>query len=182
MSGRQVAYDVVGSYQKMFDLSLSREKLMDMMPGLFIFLARRPEMAEPALQTILPLMRDMGIEINHDLLIEMMPSLVKAVDQEPELEAAIFRRMALMVNALNIRMNLRVMRSAMGMVMGMSLRHPRSIPAMMLVMPKMIDYSFLSSFVEGMIQFRAKIEAVLKLSSLINRNEAGFEPSPDSLI
>jgi hypothetical protein len=38
---------------------------------------------QPALEIMLPMMKDMGIEVNDDLLIEMMPSVAKAVTTRP---------------------------------------------------------------------------------------------------
>lgn len=147
MSKREIAEASVANYEQMFDLSLSKEKMMNMMPGLLLFLARRPEMVEPALQIMLPMMDQMNIEVNHDLLIEMMPSVVKAVDQEPGLGGTVFKRMVPMMQAFNLKMNFYVMKNVMPMMMGMLVRHPSTIPSMMHVMPKMMDYSFISNFI-----------------------------------
>ena len=49
MSGKDVAQETVNNFEVMFDLSLSKDKMMDMMPGLLLFLARRPEMVDSAL-------------------------------------------------------------------------------------------------------------------------------------
>lgn len=147
MDGREVAEATVSNYAEMFDLSLSKDKMMDMMPGLLLFLARRPEMVEPALANMLPMMKQMNISVDHDLLIEMMPSVVKAVNQEPGLGGAVFKRMVPMMNAFKLKMNFYVMRHVMGMMMIMMLRHPTTIPGMMRVMPKMMDYSFYTKFV-----------------------------------
>lgn len=147
MGGREVAEATVSNYAEMFDLSLSKDKMMDMMPGLLLFLARRPEMVEPALANMLPMMKQMNISVDHDLLIEMMPSVVKAVNQEPGLGGAVFKRMVPMMNAFKLKMNFYVMRHVMGMMMIMMLRHPTTIPGMMRVMPKMMDYSFYTKFV-----------------------------------
>ena len=101
-------------------------------------------MVEPALRTMLPMMDEMNIEVNHDLLIEMMPAVVKAVDQEPSLGGAVFLRMVPMLEAFNLKMNFYVMKHVMGMMMGMLWRHPRVIPTMMRVMPGMMDMGFLT--------------------------------------
>jgi hypothetical protein len=147
MDGREVAEATVDNYAEMFDLSLSKDKMMDMMPGLLLFLARRPEMVEPALASMLPMMEQMNIAVDHDLLIEMMPSVVKAVHQEPGLGGDIFKRMVPMLDAFKLKMDFYVMRHVMGMMMVMMLRHPTTIPGMMRVMPKMMDYSFYTKFV-----------------------------------
>ena len=137
-TGKEVAQDVVGAFTKMFDLSLTKDKMMDMMPGLLLFLARRPEMVEPCLNTMMPMMKDMNIAINDDLLVEMMPSVVKAVDREPALGGAVFARMVPMMKSFGLKMNLYIMGKVMGMMVGMVVRHPRVIPGMMLAMPKML--------------------------------------------
>lgn len=146
MDGREVGLATVSNYQQMFDLSLSKDKMMDMMPGLLLFLARRPEMVQPAINNMLPMMKQMNIAVNHDLLIEMMPSVVKAVNQQPGLGGDIFKRMVPMLDAFKLRMNFYVMRHVMGMMMVMMMRHPTTIPGMMRVMPKMMDFSFYSKF------------------------------------
>jgi hypothetical protein len=159
MDGRKIAEATVQNYAKMFDLSLSKEKMMDMMPGLLLFLARRPEMVEPVLNIMLPMMDDMNIAINDDLLVEMMPSVVKAVDHEPGLGGAVFQRMVPMMQAFNLKMNFNVMRRVMPMMMGMMVRHPGGIPTMMMVMPKMMDMSFLGRLtgkVKGVLHARKK--------------------------
>ena len=148
MDGREIAEATVANYRQMFDLSLSKDKMMDMMPGLLLFLARRPEMVEPALNNMLPMMEQMNIAVNHDLLIEMMPSVVKAVNQEPGLGGDVFKRMVPMMNAFELKMNFYVMRHVMGMMMLMMLRHPTTIPGMMRVMPKMLDFSFFNNFMK----------------------------------
>ena len=56
MSGKDVAQETVSNFEIMFDLSLTKDKMMDMMPGLLLFLARRPEMVESALNTMMPMM------------------------------------------------------------------------------------------------------------------------------
>jgi hypothetical protein len=147
MTKREVAEVSVANYAQMFDLSLSKTKMMDMMPGLLLFLARRPEMVKPALTIMLPMMDEMNIEVNHDLLIEMMPSVVKAVDHEPGLGGTVFKRMVPMMDAFGLKMNFHVMKNVMPMMMGMLVRHPSTIPPMMKVMPKMMDYSFFSDFI-----------------------------------
>jgi len=86
-TGHQVAEDVVATFTQMFDLFLTKDKMMGMMPGLLLYLARRPEMVDPVLAKMLPMMKDMNIAVNDDLLVEMMPSVVKAVDREPALHA-----------------------------------------------------------------------------------------------
>lgn len=146
MDGREIAQATVSNYQQMFDLSLSKDKMMDMMPGLLLFLARRPQMVEPAINNMLPMMEQMNIAVNHDLLIEMMPSVVKAVNQEPGLGGDIFKRMVPMLDAFKLKMNFYVMRHVMGMMMVMMMRHPTTIPGMMRVMPKMMDLSFYRNF------------------------------------
>ena len=138
MSGREVAQDAVDHFGHMFDLSLTRDKMMGMMPGLLLYLAREPERVEPVLKTMLPMMKDMGIETNDDLLIEMMPSVVKAVDRAPGLGGKVFERMVPMMKAFGLKMNLYIMGKVMGMMMGMTFRHPRIIPGMMKSMPKML--------------------------------------------
>jgi len=138
MSGKEVARDVVHIFEQMFDLSLTKDKMMDMMPGLLLFLARRPEMVEPVLKVMLPMMDDMGIEVNDDLLVDMMPGVVKAVDMEPKLGKYVFKRMVPMMNAFGLKMNFYIMKKVMGMMTGMMFKHPRVIPAMMLAMPKMM--------------------------------------------
>jgi hypothetical protein len=137
-TGRQVADDTVATFGRMFDLSLTKDKMMDMMPGLLLFLARRPEMVEPVLATMMPMMKQMDIAINDDLLVEMMPSVVKAVDREPALGGAVFARMVPMMKTFGLKMNLYIMGKVMGMMMGMVVRHPRVIPGMMVAMPKML--------------------------------------------
>lgn len=138
MPGRTIAEETVGTFTQIFDLSLSKDKMMDMMPGFLLFLARRPEMVEASLQVMLPMMKDMGIEVNDDLLIEMMPGVVKAVDMEPHLGGRVFQRMIPMMKAFKLKMNFYIMKNVMGMMMGMMFRHPRVIPAMMMAMPKMM--------------------------------------------
>ena len=137
-TGHQVAEDVVATFTQMFDLSLTKDKMMGMMPGLLLYLARRPEMVESVLDKMLPMMKDMNIEVNDDLLVEMMPSVVKAVDREPALGGAVFARMVPMMKAFGLKMNLYIMGKVMGMMMGMTFRHPRIIPGMMMAMPKML--------------------------------------------
>ncbi len=137
-TGREVAQDVVATFTQMFDLSLTKEKMMGMMPGLLLFLARRPEMVTPVLDRMLPMMKQMNIEVNDDLLVEMMPSVVKAVDRAPALGGAVFARMVPMMKAFGLKMNLYIMGKVMGMMMGMTFRHPRIIPGMMMAMPKML--------------------------------------------
>ena len=137
-TGRQVAQDVVATFTQMFDLSLTKDKMMDMMPGLLLYLARRPEMVEPVLNTMIPLMKQMNIDINDDLLVEMMPSVVKAVDHEPALGGTVFARMVPMMKAFGLKMNMYIMGKVMGMMIGMVFRHPRVIPGMMVAMPKML--------------------------------------------
>ena len=137
-TGKQVAEDVVATFTQMFDLSLTKDKMMAMMPGLLLYLARRPEMVDPVLARMLPMMQDMGIAVNDDLLVEMMPSVVKAVDREPALGGTVFTRMVPMMKAFGLKMNLYIMGKVMGMMMGMTLRHPRIIPGMMAAMPKML--------------------------------------------
>ena len=136
-------------FADLFDLSLSKEKMMDMMPGLLIFLARRPEMVGPVMDKMLPMMKEMNIEVNHDLLVEMMPAVVKAVDQEPGLGGAVFVRMVPMLEAFNLKMDFYVMKKVMGMMMGMLWRHPRVIPTMMRVMPGMMDMGPLTGLKGG---------------------------------
>jgi hypothetical protein len=138
MPGRTIAEETVGTFTQIFDLSLSKDKMMDMMPGLLLFLARRPEMVEASLQVMLPMMKDMGIEVNDDLLIEMMPGVVKAVDMEPHLGGRVFQRMIPMMKAFKLKMNFYIMKNVMGMMIGMMFKHPRVIPAMMMAMPKMM--------------------------------------------
>jgi len=148
MKGREIAEATVITYAQMFDLSLTKDKMMDMMPGLLLFLARRPEMIAPVLDRMLPMMKQMSIEVNHDLLIEMMPSVVKAVNHEPGLGGDVFERMVPMMDAFKLKMNFYVMRNVMGMMMLMMMRHPTTIPPMMKVMPKMIDFSFYTRFTD----------------------------------
>ena len=145
MPGKTIADATAAHFEQLFDLSLSKDKMMDMMPGLLLFLARRPEMVEPAMEIMLPMMKEMNIEVNDDLLIEMMPSVVKAVDQEPQLGGAVFYRMVPMLEAFNLKMNFYVMKNVMGMMMGMLARHPRVIPAMMRVMPSMMDMGLVTN-------------------------------------
>ena len=137
-TGKQVAEDVVATFTQMFDLSLTKDKMMDMMPGLLLYLARRPEMVDSVLSTMMPMMKQMDIAINDDLLVEMMPGVVKAVDHEPSLGGAVFARMVPMMKAFGLKMNLYIMGKVMGMMMGMTFRHPRIIPGMMMAMPKML--------------------------------------------
>ncbi len=159
MDSREIAEATVSNYARMFDLSLSKDKMMDMMPGLLLFLARRPEMVDPALKNMLPMMEQMNIAVNHDLLIEMMPSVVKAVNQDPGLGGDIFKRMVPMMDAFRLKMNFYVMRNVIGMMMLMMLRHPTTIPAMMRVMPTMLDLSFFDNLmnkIRGVIHARDK--------------------------
>jgi hypothetical protein len=144
MTGRLIADATAEHFEQLFDLSLSKDKMMDMMPGLLLFLARRPEMVAPAMEIMLPMMKEMEIEVNDNLLIEMMPAVVKAVDQEPGLGGDVFVRMVPMLRAFDLKMNFYVMRNVMGMMMGMLLRHPRVIPTMMRVMPSMMDMGFVT--------------------------------------
>lgn len=144
MPGKLIADATAEHFEELFDLSLSKDKMMDMMPGLLLFLARRPEMVAPAMKTMLPMMAEMDIEVNHDLLIEMMPAVVKAVDQEPRLGGDVFVRMVPMLEAFDLKMNFYVMRNVMGMMMAMICRHPRVIPTMMRVMPSMVDMGFVT--------------------------------------
>jgi hypothetical protein len=137
-TGHQVAEDVVATFTQMFDLSLTKDKMMGMMPGLLLYLARRPEMVDPVLARMLPMMKDMGIAVNDDLLVEMMPSVVKAVDREPGLGGTVFARMVPMMKAFGLKMNMYVIGKVMGMMMGMTFRHPRIIPGMLAAMPKML--------------------------------------------
>lgn len=138
MSGKDVAQDTVNNFEIMFDLSLTKDKMMAMMPGLLLFLARRPEMVDSVLKTMLPMMENMGIAVNDDLLIEMMPGVVKAVDMEPELGGRVFQRMIPMMQAFGLKMNFYIMKNVMGMMMKMMFKHPRVIPSMMTAMPKMM--------------------------------------------
>ncbi|MFO7651603.1 MAG: hypothetical protein R6X13_09735 [bacterium] len=138
MSGRQVAEETVGTFTRMFDLSLSKDKMMAMMPGLLLYLAREPEMVTPVLDRMLPMMKDMNIAVNDDLLVEMMPSVVKAVDRAPALGGKVFERMVPMMKAFGLKMNLYIMGKVMGMMMAMTFRHPRIIPGMMKSMPRML--------------------------------------------
>jgi hypothetical protein len=139
MAGRVIADATVVHFTQLFDLSLSKEKMMDMMPGLLLFLARRPEMVEPVMKIMLPMMDQMDIHVDHDLLIEMMPAVVKAVDQEPGLGGAVFLRMVPMLESFDLKMDFYVMKRVMGMMMKMVWRHPGVIPTMMRVMPRMMD-------------------------------------------
>ena len=138
MPGRTIAEETVGTFTEMFDMSLTKDKMMGMMPGLLLFMARRPEMIDPAMKVMLPMMDDMGIDVNDDLLIEMMPGVVKAVNMEPKLGGKVFQCMIPMMKAFNLKMNFYIMKNVMGMMMGMMFKHPRVIPAMMLAMPKMM--------------------------------------------
>jgi hypothetical protein len=138
LTGRDVAQDTVDHFARMFDLSLTKDKMMGMMPGLLLYLAREPEKVQPVLETMLPMMKDMGIEVNDDLLVEMMPSVVKAVDRSPSLGGKVFERMVPMMKAFGLKMNLYIMGKVMGMMMGMTFRHPRIVPGMMKAMPKML--------------------------------------------
>jgi len=159
MRSSEVARATVTTFERMFDLSLTKDKMMDMMPGLLLFLARRPEMTDNALHIMLPMMKQMDIKVDHDLLIEMMPSVVKAVDQEPGLSGAVFKRMVPMMKAFDLRMNFYVMKHIMPMMMGMMIRHPGGVPTMMMVMPKMIDFSSvkrLMSRIKGVFNARKK--------------------------
>jgi len=159
MKAKEIAEATVANYAQMFDLSLSKDKMMDMMPGLLLFLARRPEMVTPALERMLPMMEQLNIEVNHDLLIEMMPSVVKAVNMEPGMGGDIFKRMVPMMDAFKLKMNFYVMKNVMGMMMLMMLRHPTAIPGMMQVMPKMMDFSFytnLTNKIKGVFHARNK--------------------------
>ena len=99
-TGHQVAEDVVVTFTQMFDLSLTKDKMMGMMPGLLLYLARRPEMVDPVLKTMMPMMKAFGL-----------------------------------------KMNLYIMGKVMGMMMGMTVRHPRIIPGMMAAMPKTMNIS-----------------------------------------
>lgn len=146
MTGTIVAQSVVKNYEAMFDLSLSKDKMMDMMPGLLLFLARRPECVRPVLDIMMPMMDKMKIAVNDDLLVEMMPSVVKAVNQEPGLGSAIFFRMVPMMERFGLKMNFYVIKKVIGMMLLMMLRHPRCIPAMLIVMPRMMDFSFISNW------------------------------------
>jgi hypothetical protein len=83
-------------------------------------------------------MGQMNISINDDLLVEMMPSVVKAVDHEPALGGTVFARMVPMMKAFGLKMNMYVIGKVMGMMMGMTFRHPRIIPGMLAAMPKML--------------------------------------------
>jgi len=52
-----------------------------------------------------------------------------------------------------------VMKNVMGMMMLMMLRHPTTIPGMMKVMPKMMDFSFCKNFtskIKGVFHARNK--------------------------
>jgi hypothetical protein len=138
LTGRDVAQDTVDHFARMFDLSLTKDKMMGMMPGLLLYLAREPEKVQPVLEIMLPMMKDMGIEVNDDLLVEMMPSVVKAVDRAPSLGGKVFERMVPMMKAFGLKMNLYIMGKVMGMMMGMTFRHPRIVPGMMKAMPKML--------------------------------------------
>jgi hypothetical protein len=138
MSGHEVGEDVVRHFGQMFDLSLTKDKMMGMMPGLLLYLAREPEQVQPALARMMPMMADMGIEVNDDLLVEMMPSVVKAVDRAPGLGGKVFETMVPMMKVFRLKMNMYIMRKVMGMMMAMTLRHPRIIPGMMKAMPKMM--------------------------------------------
>ena len=95
-------------------------------------------MVDPALNTMLPMMDDMGIEVNDDLLIEMMPGVVKAVDMVPHLGGKVFQRMVPMMKTFGLKMNFYIMKNVMGMMIKMMVKHPRVIPAMMIAMPKMM--------------------------------------------
>jgi hypothetical protein len=137
-TGRQVAEATVATFSKMFDLSLTKDKMMEMMPGLLLYLARTPDAVQPVLGIMLPMMGQMNIAINDDLLVEMMPSVVKAVDRAPALGGKVFERMVPMMKTFGLKMNLYIMGKVMGMMVGMTLRHPRIIPGMMKAMPKML--------------------------------------------
>lgn len=159
MQYREVAQATVANFEEMFDLSLTKDKMMDMMPGLLLFLARRPEMTDNALKIMLPMMEQMKIKVDHDLLIEMMPSVVRAVDHEPRLSSAVFKRMVPMMEAFNLKMNFYVMKHIMPMMMGMMIRHPGGAATMMMIMPKMLDFSFMHkimSKIKGVFHAREK--------------------------
>ena len=72
------------------------------------------------------------------LAVEMMPGVVKAVNMEPKLGGKVFFCMIPMMKAFNLKMNFYIMKNVMGMMMGMVVKHPRVIPAMMMAMPKMM--------------------------------------------
>ena len=44
------------SRQETVDLSLTKDKMMGMMPGLLLYLAREPEQVQPALARMMPMM------------------------------------------------------------------------------------------------------------------------------
>jgi hypothetical protein len=48
LTGREVAQDTVDHFARMFDLSLTRDKMIGMMPGLLLYLARAGEGAARA--------------------------------------------------------------------------------------------------------------------------------------
>ncbi len=137
-SGRQVAEATVAAFSQMFDLGLTKEKMLAMMPGLLLYLARTPAAVQPCLDVMLPMMKQMNIAINDDLLVEMMPAVVKAVDRAPALGGKVFERMVPMMKAFGLKMNLSIMSRVMGMMLGMTLRHPRIIPGMLKAMPRML--------------------------------------------
>ena len=159
MQYSKVAQAAVIDFEQMFDLSLTKDKMLGMMPGLLLYLARCPEMVDNVLNIMLPMMEQMKIKVDHDLLIEMMPSVVKAVDHEPKLSGAVFKRMVPMMKAFKLKMNFYVMKRIMSMMLGMMIRHPGGVPTMMMVMPKMLDLSFfqkISSSVKGVFHAREK--------------------------
>ena len=137
-TGRQVAEDISVMYGKMFDLNITREKMMGMMPGMLRFMSRRPDRVQPILEAMLPMMRSIGVEPGPDLLVEMMPYVVQVLDEEPSLGRRIFRLFPTMLGAFGLKMSLPVMAKVMPSMMGLMLRHPRLIPPMMLAMPKMM--------------------------------------------
>ncbi|KXB07254.1 hypothetical protein AKJ51_01795 [candidate division MSBL1 archaeon SCGC-AAA382A20] len=145
ISGKRIGQETVDYFEELFDLSLTKEDMLEMMPGLLLFLTRRPEMVDPVIEKMMNMMDEMNIDADHDLLIEMMPAVAKAIDREPGHGGKVFEIMVPMMEAFDLKMNWRVMNNVKGIMMKTVLKHPRIIPKMMGTMPKMMDFGFLKN-------------------------------------
>lgn len=137
-TGRQIAADISTMYGVMFNLNMSRAQMMGMMPGMLKFMARRPERVAPILATMLPMMKQIGVEPTPDLLVEMMPGVVSLLDEDPSLGRRVFELFPTMLAEFGLKMDWPVMKRVMPDMMGLMLRHPGLIGPMMKAMPKMM--------------------------------------------
>lgn len=138
-SAYQVALESKEYFRRMFDLSIDKDRMMSMMPGMIKFLAVRPDRKEYILNFMPPMMDSIGLKPTPDLLVEMMPYVVSAIDDRPGLGDIVFNDvMPDMLGTFGLKMDSGTMKKVMPQMMGLMVRHPGLIPAMMRAMPKLM--------------------------------------------